>query len=113
MLRLFETFNFWTNPNAILFPSRVQPNSVLSHSSFRRHLKTLCSLAGLDSSLYSGHSLRAGGATDLFNAGVPYQFIKLFGRWQSDTALIYYRDRVEMVNATAAGFSKIAKSLLP
>jgi hypothetical protein len=44
---------------------------------------------------------------------VPYQFIKLFGRWRSDTALIYYRDRVEMDRATNDGFSRIARSLLP
>lgn len=41
---------------------------------------------------YSGHSLRAGGATDLFNAKIPYPIIKLFGRWKSDAALRYFRD---------------------
>ena len=113
MNRLFTTSNFWASPDSILFGSSIHLDSTISHSSFRKHLKYYCSLAGLDSSLYSGHSLRAGGTTDLFNAGVPYQFIKLFGRWRSDTALIYYRDRVEMDRATNDGFSRIARSLLP
>ena len=38
---------------------------------------------------YSGHSCRAGGATDLFAAGVQYYVVKKYGRWTLDTALIY------------------------
>ena len=47
---------------------------------------------GLSGGNFAGHSLRAGGATDLFAAGVPYPVIKKFGRWKSDAALLYYRD---------------------
>jgi hypothetical protein len=37
----------------------------------------------------SAHSLRAGGATALFCAGVPIEQIRLLGRWQSDTVFRY------------------------
>jgi hypothetical protein len=37
----------------------------------------------------SSHSLRAGGATALFCAGVPIEQVRLLGRWQSDTVFRY------------------------
>jgi hypothetical protein len=45
----------------------------------------------VDATLYSGHSCRAGGATDLFVAGLPYYIVKKYGRWRSDAALLYFR----------------------
>ena len=109
MKRLFDSRNLWSKPNCLIFPSFINANTSISKPWFRLRLKSLCSKAGLNSRLYSGHSLRSGGATDLFNAGVDFHFIKLLGRWKSDTALIYYRDRVGMRNAAFKGFSKIAK----
>lgn len=41
---------------------------------------------------YSGHSFRAGGATDLFEGGAPPRVIMLTGRWRSDAYLLYIRD---------------------
>lgn len=41
---------------------------------------------------YSGHSFRAGGATDLFEGGAPPRIIQLTGRWRSDAYLLYIRD---------------------
>lgn len=38
---------------------------------------------GLDPARFSPHSLRPGGATALFIAGVPFEFIRRFGRWAS------------------------------
>ena len=37
------------------------------------------------------HSLRAGGATRLYLAGVGLEYIRRFGRWQSSTSAIYLR----------------------
>lgn len=59
---------------------------------------------GLDINRYSGHSFRAGGATDLFVARVPYPTIKKAGRWKSDAALRYYRDEVDVADAVAQAF---------
>jgi hypothetical protein len=38
-----------------------------------------------------GHSLRAGGATALPEAGLPFQIIQALGRWSSDAFQIYIR----------------------
>ena len=54
---------------------------------------------------YSGHSLRAGGATDLFVARTPYYLIKKAGRWKSDAAMLYYRCDEDVCKAVAAAFT--------
>jgi hypothetical protein len=61
---------------------------------------------GVDPTFYSGHSFRAGGATDLFVARVPYPYIKKMGRWRSDAALKYFRDDFEVADAVAAAFGR-------
>lgn len=52
-------------------------------------LKEWLSLAGIDASLVSGHSLRRGGATAAAIAGVPDSLIKMHGRWKSNAYLLY------------------------
>jgi hypothetical protein len=47
-------------------------------------IKLQCSLAGLNAELYSGHSLRKGGATCALIAGVSETMVKLQGDWVSD-----------------------------
>lgn len=44
---------------------------------------------------YGFHSVRAGGATEAANAGVPERLIKLHGNWTSDAARLYMRPGVE------------------
>jgi hypothetical protein len=106
LLRLyFDTFNLWNSHGNILFP-RIRYQKLLwsdycQVSWLRRFIKRCVALIGLNPKFYSGHSLRAGGATDLFVAKVPYPYIKKFGRWRSDAALIYYRDE-DNIGAIAA-----------
>ena len=64
-------------------------SKVLFVKSFRR----LLSLAGLPSMEFSGHSFRAGGATDLYYGHCRPHMLQLQGRWKSDTFWIYVRDR--------------------
>jgi hypothetical protein len=52
----------------------------------------------------TGHSFRAGGATDLFNAGVPYQVIQKQGRWKSAAVLVYFKSEAAAV-CREAGFA--------
>jgi len=55
---------------------------------------------GEDLTLYSVHSLRAGGVTDLFLSGViPVQ---IYGRWKFESALIYFRDASGIMAYVAA-----------
>jgi len=112
MKQLFDMADLWTKPKSIIFQSSRNSNSAFSCAWFRDNLKVLCSKLGLNPDSFSGHSGRAGGATDLFNMNVPYVYIKLWGRWKSDTALIYYRDKVAAKLSVATAFASLASSLL-
>ena len=83
----------------ILYPLRKA-----SEKSFRKLIKSTVASIGLNPNHYSGHSCRAGGATDLFAAGVQYYVVKKYGRWTSDTALIYYRCEFSIACQAAAAF---------
>ena len=80
----------------------------MAAASPHRRIKKVVQLIGLDPSSYSNHSLRAGGATDLFVARVPYSIIKKMGRWKSDAALLYYRDEEDVRLAVAEAFSRMS-----
>lgn len=47
----------------------------------------------------AGHSLRAGGATALAQAGIPPHIIQAIGRWASDTFQIYIRQHPVLLAA--------------
>ncbi|KAF7973478.1 hypothetical protein HWV62_15084, partial [Athelia sp. TMB] len=51
----------------------------------------------------SGHSLRAGGATALAEAGVPAHIIQAIGRWASETFQIYIRQHPVLLAALMYG----------
>lgn len=114
LLRMyFDTFNLWHSYGSVLFPkvryNKLSWSDCCQQSWLRRFIKRCVSLIGLNPKLYSGHSLRAGGATDLFVAQVPYPYIKKFGRWKSDTALIYYRDEDNLAVVAADAFLQMNK----
>ena len=82
----------------------LRPSVPLGESGYRRLIKRGVASIGLEAARFSGHSPRAGGATDMFAAGVPYYVIKKYGRWVSDTALIYYRCETSVAAAAAIAF---------
>ena len=55
------------------------------------HIKHLATSLGLDSSRYSGHSLRIGGATSAAEAGLSQWQIKLLGWWNSQAYQVYIK----------------------
>ena len=55
------------------------------------HIKHLATSLGLDSSRYSGHSLRIGGATSAAQAGLSQWQIKLLGHWNSQAYQTYIK----------------------
>lgn len=99
-----------------------ETNSKLA-SSFKADLWWILQKAGISSSAaeansYGLHSLRAGGATTLLAAGVPWDQVKAIGNWKSDEALEQYDrrramgslavqigDRLSKLNLTALGRS--------
>ena len=109
MRRWFDMNNLWHKHEYHLFPTmdrhgRMDFNTTVSANSFRKKLKKKVEAVGLDPTFYSGHSLRAGGATDLFLARVPYYLIKKMRRWKSDAAMKYHRDDEDMERAVCLAF---------
>jgi hypothetical protein len=91
----FDRCGLWNRHDVNIFPAvsragKLNFSRVPSDSWWRKVIKKCCASIGLDSTRYSGHSLRAGGATDLFVARVPHYIVKKMGRWKSDAAMLYY-----------------------
>lgn len=114
MKRWFDLQGLWCKPLLNIFPAvsrggKLDFLKVPSASWWRKVIKHCCARIGLDSTRYSGHSLRAGGATDLFVARVPYYIIKRMGRWKSDAAMLYYRDDEDIRDAVTEAFTNLYK----
>ena len=60
----------------------------IDYRTFTVRLKELLSMAGLDPSLYSGHSFRRGGASFLFSVGGSQLMVQVLGDWSS---MVYTR----------------------
>jgi len=102
--------------DTLVFPGINAASGQLSGSPasgafFREAIKRMVASIGLNPAHFSGHSARAGGATDLFAAGTPYPIVKAAGRWASDVACLYNRDDMEVAAAIARGFNKLCRSL--
>jgi hypothetical protein len=76
-----------------------------TRSFFIKRLRTL-----FDDSI-SGHSMRAGGATSLAEAGVSPHIIQAIGRWKSDAWQIYVRKNPVLIQAMIFGAKPIHETL--
>ena len=87
---LYKLFSTDISPLAPAF-SYVENNLIkcVTYSRFTSKLKELLSLAGYSPELYSGHSMRRGGATLLFQLGCDPLVIQAVGDWRSDQFLKY------------------------
>ncbi len=66
---------------------RLRPkNQPISYTRVRELLLAALKAVGIESHRFGTHSLRAGGATEAANAGVPDRLFKRHGRWVSETA---------------------------
>jgi hypothetical protein len=63
----------------------------VSYPQLQTSLKALVLKSGQNPDSFSSHSLRRGGATWAFQAGVPGELIQLQGDWHSDAYLEYLR----------------------
>ena len=86
-MRVHTSFSaIFGKDNTVVF----QFNQCISKKWYERRLDAMLTAVGEDPTLYSVHSLRAGGATELFLSGViPVQ---IYGRRKFESALIYFRD---------------------
>lgn len=112
----FDRLDLWRQPEAPAFPAvRKSRNgggreTVLRDKHFSRwtwsdRVKKILIAVGLEPRLYSDHGFRAGGATDLFDAGMTLTEVMEFGRWKTaKSCLRYYRRGYGLANKVAAAF---------
>ena len=62
---------------------------LLRQAAFQARLWTILQSCGLDANSYTGHSLRCGAATTIFQAGLPGEIIQLLGDRRSDAYKLY------------------------
>ena len=65
--------------------------SFLSRFQFNKVLELALQFCKIDTSNIKSHSFRIGGATNAMCKGVPYEQIRVMGRWQSNAARRYIR----------------------
>ena len=92
----------------LLSATRFDWGLSISYDTLVFRIKAVTHSIGLSADDYSGHSLRAGGATDLFVARVPYYIIQRMGHWSSDAALVYYRHEEDDLRAVSVAFQYVA-----
>lgn len=109
--RWFSLHELWNTGEARVFPAirygKLDFSKDPSYNWWRKVIKKVWGKIGLEVKYYSGHSLRAGGATDLFVCRVPYYIIKKMGRWKSEAAMLYYRCDEDVKKEVAAAFTKL------
>ena len=76
---LFRQVTADKNSPALSFSSA----GFVTHQTFTEKLKSLLSKAGLDPSLFSGHSFRRGGASYLYSVGGSTLMVQVLGDWSS------------------------------
>lgn len=88
------------------FQLHPEDGAPVSIHAFGRFLKLVADRLHLDPASFSGHSFRRGGATALYQAGVPESQIKAHGRWKSDA----FRRYIDIDPATAASTTESLQS---
>ena len=75
-----------------------------------KELRRALTQAGVDASLYAGHSFRIGAATSAAAAGISDSLIKTLGRWESSAYLLYIRTPRSTLSAISKTLAKAALS---
>lgn len=76
----------------------VSTNKPISYSSIRDYFKVTFKDIVPDITVFSTHSLRAGGASAAANAGVPDRLFQRHGRWKSASARMAMRTIVSFLD---------------
>ena len=84
----------------------------VTHKPFTAKLKILLGKAGLDSSLFSGHSFRRGGASYLYSVGGSTLMVQTLGTWSSQIFTRYlYLSLADRLAAQSLMAKNINKSI--
>lgn len=97
---------------AFLFPNIRTGNSALPRQAFVDWVQGRLAACGYDEKEFGGHSMRAGGATDLHEGHAPEVIARMLGRWRSREAyLIYIRlDPTKRAAAVSEAYSRAYSS---
>ena len=81
-----------------LFLSHILPHNPVSSSTLARWIKSLLQLAGIDTSLFTAHSLRGAATTEALNQGVSITDILGMADWSQEStfARFYYNPRFDV-----------------
>ncbi len=72
-------------------------------------IKEMVDAIGEDSTYYSGHSLRRGGATQAYLGGAPDSIVMKHGRWKRLTTMMKYREDATLFQYNAVDYMGIKK----
>ena len=75
-------------------------------------LERAASAEGYEPERFGSHSLRIGGATALYHAGMPVEVIKRYGRWASDAFQLYLWEGSEDATGLAQIMAKDTSTLM-
>ena len=94
------------------------PRSFITHKPFTEKLKILLAKAGLEPSLFSGHSFRRGGASFLYSVGGSTLMVQVLGDWRSQifTRYLYLslEDRLDAQNLIMSSINRtVGETELP
>ena len=92
-------------PRQPFFPSAPSSSAAVCPATFTSWWRKIGSAAGIDMAEVTGHSLRRGGTTEMFNAGVAETVIKAHGRWRSESFRRYFSSPSSSFLATQSLFS--------
>lgn len=114
LLQWFNEHNLWNTDRFVLpficrkskfYSTRLDFSVRASKSRWDTDIKHYFDQAGLPGYLYTGHSFRPGGTTDMFEERVPYPTVKKVGRWKSEAVLRYYKTTDQGATMAATAFA--------
>lgn len=83
-------------PNGPLFAYRVPGgHKPLTKTAFIKRLAAAARKAGLDP--LTGHGIRIGATLEYLLRGVPFETVKVIGRWSSDAFILYLRKHAQIL----------------
>lgn len=103
---------FHLSPQSPLFT--LDGRNPIDRDLFLNCVKALLTKAGYDSTKFSGHSFRRGGAQSAYDAGLPIDDLQVIGRWKSlDVARRYFGFTLDKLRSlsTAMASSRVSRPL--
>lgn len=105
--RWMDRRSLWGKGDTLLFPGMESTARGYPKTRWISRLRERLDSLGFEARKYSGHSFRAGGATDLFNSGLDLVLVMRFGRWKTaSAALRYFKPAGQVAKVVAAAFRR-------